>query len=122
MKKFVLAVMVVLSSLVFGDYLEDKLEMKLLRGYPRLTDGVNKMSIKEYDVDVKKDRVEIEIKVPKELAREQFSKLNKDRLEKELEKIVADVRKELNDNIPVKVEIEVEKESSSSKKLYSNYL
>ncbi|MGL5175168.1 MAG: hypothetical protein ACRC7F_02270 [Cetobacterium sp.] len=122
MKKVVLAVMIMLSALVFGDYLEDKLEMKLMRNYPRLTDGINKMSIKEYDVDVKKDRVEVEIKAPKEQAREEFAKLDRDGLEKELEKMVADIRKELNDNIPVKVEIEIEKESSSSKKLYSNYL
>lgn len=54
MKKLVLVVMVVLSSLVLGDYLEDKLEIKLLKNYPRLTDGINKISIKEYDVNIKK--------------------------------------------------------------------
>jgi hypothetical protein len=121
MKKIVLVVMVILSSLVLGDYLEDKLEIKLLRNYPKLTDGINKISIKEYDVNIKKDRVKLEIKLPKKLAREQFYKLNKLGLEKDLEKIITDIRKELNDNVPIQIEIEVEKESTSSKKLYSNY-
>ncbi|MGL4977846.1 MAG: hypothetical protein ACRC5G_07495 [Cetobacterium sp.] len=122
MKKLVLVVMVMLSALVFGDYLEDKLEMKLTRNYPKLTDGKTNIFIEDYDVDIKKNRVEVEIKLARRQGREQFEKLNRDGLEKELQKMVADIKKELNGNIPVKIEIEVEKESFPSKKLYSNYL
>lgn len=78
MKKLVLVVMVMLSALVFGDYLEDKLEMKLTRNYPKLTDGKTNIFIEDYDVDIKKNRVEVEIKLARRQGREQFEKLNRD--------------------------------------------
>ncbi|MGL5000105.1 MAG: hypothetical protein ACRC6J_00060 [Cetobacterium sp.] len=122
MKKIILLLALVLSSLVFADHLEDSLEMNLMRNYPELSDGNSKVFIKEYDVDIKKDRVKIEIELSKGETRNKFEKLSRVGLDRELKNIIATVRKELNNsNLPVKIEIELD-EDSFSKKVYNKYL
>ncbi|MGL4946764.1 MAG: hypothetical protein ACRDAQ_10160 [Cetobacterium sp.] len=122
MKKIILLLVLVLSTVLFADNLEDRLEMNLMKNYPKISDGDLKIFVKDYDVDIKKDRIEIEIELSKGETRNKFERFSKIELEKELKKIISSVRKEIdNGNIPIKVEIELD-DDSFSKKVYNKYL
>ncbi|MGL6025253.1 MAG: hypothetical protein ACRC0F_11655 [Cetobacterium sp.] len=122
MKKIILLLVLVLSTVLFADNLEDRLEMNLMKNYPKISDGDLKIFVKDYDVDIKKDRIEIEIELSKGETRNKFERFSKIELEKELKKIISSVKKEIdNGNIPIKVEIELD-DDSFSKKVYNKYL
>lgn len=65
MKKIVLALMLVGSSLNFADtgndILEDRIENKLDYQYKTLSDGKNVLKVKDYDVDISEKYINLKI-------------------------------------------------------------
>ncbi|MGL6098118.1 MAG: hypothetical protein ACRC0G_00700, partial [Fusobacteriaceae bacterium] len=61
MKKIVLGMVLVFSALSFANEKDKSIEQSLMTKYPVLTDGTASITVHEYDVDIKKKKIELEI-------------------------------------------------------------
>ncbi|MGL6167928.1 MAG: hypothetical protein ACRC0Y_06555 [Fusobacteriaceae bacterium] len=119
MKKLKLAMLIICSSVIFAEDLEDKMEINLMKMYPTITDGKLTFPVEEYDVDIEKDILEVEIEISKRDSAN-FNKVNSRALEKNLSKIANTLRKNLGMNQDVKIKIDLD-DSFISDKTYKFY-
>lgn len=120
MKKLQIAFLLFGSIVAFGGDLEDKIEMNLMKSYPTITDGTTSLPIKDYDVDIKKDILKVEIEVRETDSSNIFDKMNKAELEKILSQIADVVKKEASSTNNVNLKIEFEHDVLPDKTLYKN--
>ncbi|MGL6167702.1 MAG: hypothetical protein ACRC0Y_05365 [Fusobacteriaceae bacterium] len=119
MKKLKLAMLIIYSSVIFAEDLEDKMEINLMKMYPTITDGKLAFPVEEYEVDIEKDILEVEIEISKRDSAN-FNKVNSRALEKNLSKIANTLRKNLGMNQDVKIKIDLD-DSFISDKTYKFY-
>ena len=67
MKKIILIGSIIMSTLVFGDkasdVLEDRIENILEYKYRVISDGKDKIKVKDYDVDIFQDYINVEVEI-----------------------------------------------------------
>lgn len=120
MKKLQIVFLLFGSIVAFGGELEDKIEMNLMKNYPAITDGTISLPIKDYDVDIKKNILKVEIEVREKDSSNIFDKMDKAELEKKLSQIADIVKKEASSTNNVNLKIEFEHDILPDKTLYKN--
>lgn len=114
MKKLKLALLILCSSVIFAGDLDDKMERNLMRLHPTITDGRFTFSVKEYDVDIDDNVLEVEIEISKRDSMN-FNNINTQAFERNLSAIADTLRKNSGLNRDVKIKIELDDSSSSDK-------
>ncbi|WP_297596062.1 hypothetical protein [uncultured Cetobacterium sp.] len=118
MKKLILGLVVLSSITAFAGERENKLEQALITKYPALTDGATSIKIHEYDVDIHRKRMEVKVELKGEKDKEEFTKIDKNKLETLVKEIVAYSQSESGEKIPVKVKIELDRDILPDETLY----
>lgn len=111
MKKILIAILFILSTLSFADnnsfdYVEDKLQLK----YVELNDGKNKLNIDDIDVGSFNNKIYINMEVEAFSGDGGWSKFNKEAYDKIATQIADDIRKMTNTSDKIEITLILERE------------
>jgi len=115
MKKIILIGSIIMSTLVFGDkandVLEDRIENILEYKHRIINDGKDKIKVKDYDVDIFKNYVNVEVEIGNVSKGFDFDKA--------FIVIKEEINKEMNVNTDINIVVELDKVIEEDEIIYN---
>lgn len=115
MKKFIFLIMIGMYSLIFAndkyDILEDRIENTLEYNFKTLNDGKKKLKIKEYDIDISENYVNLKAEIN--------SKVKNFDFDKAFIPVREEIKKEMNLNPEINIVVELEKMIGEDEIIYN---
>ena len=115
MKKFIFLIMIGMYSLIFAndkyDILEDRIENTLEYNFKTLNDGKKKLKIKEYDIDISENYVNLKAEIN--------SKVKNFDFDKAFIPVREEIKKEMKLNPEINIVVELEKMIGEDEIIYN---
>lgn len=115
MKKLIILLIISMHSLIFAndkyDILEDRIENNLEYNFKILNDGKKKLKVKEYDIDISENYVNLKVEVNSSTKNFNFDEA--------FSPIMEEIKKEMKSNPNINIVVEVEKMIGDDEIIYN---